>query len=133
MDIYGVRKLFHRVSRMDDFDLAQILMDEYNMKIIAATSHKAKGARELAFLFDIPMASCYRKIKELVGAGLLKPDGTELSSDGKRYNVYLSQIDCVTLVYERGQMRMKVDMHSMPPIEIVRDMALPAKKDGDGR
>lgn len=113
---------------MDDLDIAQILMDEYNMKILAATSHKPKGARELAFLFDIPMASCYRKIKELLGAGLLSIESTELSADGKRYSVYKSQIDTVTLVYERGQLRMKVDMYAKPSIEVVRDMAVPAKK-----
>jgi len=117
---------------MDDLDLAQIMMDEYNMKILAATSHKAKSARELAFLFDIPMASCYRKIKELLGAGLLKLDSTELSSDGKRYNVYRSEINCITMVYERGQMRLKIDMCLRPPVEIVRDMAVPAKKREDG-
>lgn len=113
---------------MDDFDLAQILADEYNMKILAATSHKAKSARELAFLFDIPMASCYRKIKELLGAGLLSTEGTELSADGKRFKIYRSQIDCITMVYEHGQMRIKVDMHLRPPLEIVRDMTVPSRK-----
>jgi len=117
---------------MEDLDLAQILMDEYNMKILAATSHKAKSARELAFLFDIPMASCYRKIKELVGAGLLKLDSTVLSADGKRYNIYKSQIECITMVYERGQMRLKIDMHLKPPVEIVRDMATPTRKSVEG-
>ena len=116
---------------MDDLDLAQILMDEYNMKILAATSHKAKSARELAFLFDIPMASCYRKIKELLGAGLLKLDSTELSADGKRYKIYKSQIDCITMVYERGQMRLKIDMHLKAPVEIIRDMAVPTRKSVD--
>lgn len=114
---------------MDDLDIAQILMDEYNMKILAATSHKPKGARELAFLFDIPMASCYRKIKELLGAGLLEVESTELSADGKRYSVYKSQIDTVTLVYERGQLRVQVSMSKRAPIEVVRDMATPAKKE----
>jgi len=116
---------------MDDLDLAQILMDEYNMKILAATSHKAKSARELAFLFDISMASCYRKIKELLGAGLLKLDSTELSADGKRYKIYKSQIDCITMVYERGQMRLKIDMHLKAPVEIIRDMAVPTRKSVD--
>ncbi|MDH4123509.1 MAG: helix-turn-helix domain-containing protein [Thermoplasmata archaeon] len=112
-----------------DFDIAQLLMDEYNMKILAATSHKAKSARELAFMFDIPIASCYRKLRELAAAGLIKQESTELTADGKRYKVYRSQLDCVTLVYERGQMRMKVDMHLRTPIEIVRNMATPIKRD----
>lgn len=103
-------------------------MDEYNMKILAATSHRAKSARELAFLFNIPMASCYRKIKELAAAGLLKMESTELSPDGKRYKVYKSQIDNVTLVYDKGQIHMKIDMLSKVPFEIVRNMAQPTER-----
>jgi len=104
-------------------------MDEYNMKILAATSYKARSARELAFMFDIPLASCYRKLRELAAANLIKLESTQLPSDGKRYKIYRSQIDCVTLVYERGKFRMKVDMHMKSPLEIVKNMALPLQKE----
>ena len=106
-------------------------MDEYNMKILASTSHKARSARELAFMFDIPLASCYRKLRELAAAGLIKLESTELTADGKRYKVYKSQIDCVTLVYERGKVHMKVDMHLRSPLEIVRNMAIPLQRENN--
>lgn len=99
------------------------------MKILAATSYKARSARELAFMFDIPLASCYRKLRELAAAGLIKLESTELTPDGKRYKVYRSQIDCVTLVYDRGKVKMKVDMHLKSPLEIVRNMAVPISKE----
>jgi predicted transcriptional regulator len=103
-------------------------MDEYNMKILAATSHKARSARELAFMFDIPLASCYRKLRELTAAGLLKVESTELTIDGKRYKTYRSQVNCVTLVYDRGKVRMKVDMHLRQPLEIEKNMAMPVQR-----
>jgi len=112
-----------------DFNIAQLLMDEYNMKILAATSHKARSARELAFMFDIPLASCYRKLRELSSSSLIKLEGSALTPDGKRYKTYRSQIDCVTLVYEKGKMHMKVDMLLKTPIEITRDMALPTLRE----
>ena len=99
------------------------------MKILASTSHKARSARELAFMFDIPLASCYRKLRELAAAGLVKLESTELTADGKRYKVYKSQIDCVTLIYEKGKVHMKVDMHLRMPLEIVRNMAVPLQRD----
>jgi len=104
-------------------------MDEYNMKILAATSHKARSARELAFMFDIPLASCYRKLRELSASGLIKMESSELTIDGKRYKTYKSQIDCVTLVYERGKVRMKVDMHLKTPLEIEKNMATPLQRE----
>jgi predicted transcriptional regulator len=106
--------------------IAQILTDEYNMNILAATSHKARSARELAFMFDIPLASCYRKLRELAAAGLIEQEGSELTADGKRYKVYRSRIGSVTLTYEKGTLRMKVDMnYRAAPLEIVQNMAQP--------
>lgn|GEM_PF-713790 len=113
----------------NEFAIAQLLMDEYNMKILAATSYKARSARELAFMFDIPLASCYRKLRELAAAGIMKLESTELTPDGKRYKVYRSQIDYVTLVYEKGKVSMKVDIHLKSPLEIVRNMATPLQKE----
>jgi len=109
--------------------ITQILTDEYNMNILAATSHKARSARELAFMFDIPLASCYRKLRELCAAGLIEQEGSELTSDGKRYKVYRSRIGSVTLVYERGTLRVKVDVtHRSAPLEIVQNMATPKSR-----
>lgn len=111
-------------------NIAQTLTDQYNMNILAATSHKARSARELAFMFDIPLASCYRKLRELCAAGLLEQEGSELTPDGKRYKVYKSRIGCVTLVYEKGTLRMKVDMnYRSAPLEIVQNMATPKPRD----
>ena len=109
--------------------IAQILTDEYNMNILAATSHKARSARELAFMFDIPLASCYRTLRELAAAGLIEQEGSELTADGKRYKVYRSRIGSVTLTYEKGTLRMKVDMnYRSAPLEIVQNMGQPKPK-----
>lgn len=108
--------------------IAQALADKYNMNILAATTHKARSARELAFIFDIPLASCYRKIRELMAAGLLEREGTELTPDGKRYSVYRSTIGSVTMVYEKGVLRLKVDMSYRAPIEIVENMGKPKER-----
>jgi len=117
-------------STANELGIAQILTDEYNMNILAATSHKARSARELAFMFDIPLASCYRKLRELSEAGLIEQEGSELTRDGKRYKVYRSRIGCMTLVYEKGTLRVKVDMnYRAAPLEIVQNMGLPKPRD----
>jgi predicted transcriptional regulator len=114
----------------NELSIAQILTDQYNMNILAATSHKARSARELAFMFDIPLASCYRKLRELSSSGLIEQEGSELTSDGKRYKIYRSRIGCVTLVYEKGTLRVKVDMtYRSTPLEIVQNMATPKSRE----
>ncbi len=119
-----------RDSTATELGLAQVLMDEYNMNILAATNHKARSARELAFMFDIPLASCYRKLRELTASGLVEQEGSELTPDGKRYKVYRSRVGCVTLVYDKGTLRMKVDMnYRATPLEIVQNMATPKPRE----
>jgi len=119
-----------RETTATELGIAQILTDEYNMNILAATSHKARSARELAFMFDIPLASCYRKLRELAEAELIEQEGSELTSDGKRYKVYRSRIGSVTLVYDKGTLRMKVDMaYRSAPLEIVQNMGAPKPRE----
>jgi len=110
---------------VNEIYITQALADKYNMNILAAATHKPRSARELAFIFDIPLASCYRKIRELLAAGLLEQEGTELTPDGKRYSVYRSTVGSVTMVYEKGVVKLKVDMNYRAPIEIVENMATP--------
>jgi predicted transcriptional regulator len=100
------------------------------MNILAATSYKARSARELAFMFDIPLASCYRKLRELSAANLVEQDGSELTADGKRYKVYKSKIGSVTLVYEKGMLHLKLDLnHRSTPLEITQNMATPKPRE----
>lgn len=113
-----------------NLSIAQILTDEYNMNILAATSYKARSARELAFMFDIPLASCYRKLRELESASLIDQEGSELTMDGKRYKTYRSKIGSISLVYEKGILRMKVDLtHRSAPIELTHDMSVPKARE----
>jgi hypothetical protein len=110
--------------------ITQILTDKYNMNILAATNYKARSARELAFMFDIPLASCYRKLRELAAANLIDQEGSELTADGKRYTTYRSKIGSVSLVYEKGILRVKVDLnHRSTPLELTHDMSVPKPRE----
>ena len=81
-------------------NLPKILMDEYNIRILSATTFQARSARELSYMFGIPLASCYRKINELEKAGFLKAESRELTREGKRYNTYKSQVGSINIFFE---------------------------------
>src|SRR5690349_621662 len=103
---------------MENLLLPKLLMDEYNLKILSATTFKPRSARELAYIFGIPLASCYRKIKELEDQGLIKAVSRELTREGKRYSKYQSQVGSIKIAFEQGRLKMNLQLAWRQPIEI---------------
>jgi predicted ArsR family transcriptional regulator len=77
-------------------DLLSPLKNKYSFEILCATRTPA-SAQELSDRIDVPIATCYRRIEELVEAGFLKTEGRQLSEDGRRTNVYRRTVDEVTV------------------------------------
>ncbi len=98
-------------------DIPRLLMDEYNLMILSATYSNGKSARQLAYVFDIPIATCYRKIKELEDVGLLKCIDRPLTQDGRRYKIYKSELMGIKMSFERGKLRIRIELMYCTPIE----------------
>jgi len=81
-------------TEMDDALAA--LKNKYSFEILCATRTPA-SAQELSEDIGVPIATCYRRIEELVEAGFLKSEGRQLSEDGRRTNVYRRTVDEVTV------------------------------------
>jgi hypothetical protein len=77
-------------------NLPKILMDEYNIRILSATTFQARSARELSYMFGIPLAW-----------------------EGKRYNTYKSQVGSINIFFENGKLRMRLQLAWQKPIDIV--------------
>ncbi len=77
-------------------DLLAPLKNKYSFEILCATRTPA-SAQELSEDIGVPIATCYRRIEELVEAGYLKSEGRQLSEDGRRTNVYRRTVDEVTV------------------------------------
>ena len=95
---------------MNPLKVSKLLADEYNVKILAATFKDSKSAQELSLKFDIPIAACYRRIRELEMTGMIECSERILSQKGKRVKLYRSQVKGVYLFYESGKLRVKLDM-----------------------
>src|SRR5947208_3337455 len=54
---------------MEPLQLSQTVMDEYSARILMGTFERPVSALELSRRFGIPIAACYRRIKELEGVG----------------------------------------------------------------
>ncbi|HHT75890.1 MAG: ArsR/SmtB family transcription factor [Methanomassiliicoccaceae archaeon] len=95
---------------MDMLKTTQLLTDEYSVKILTATVRKARSAQEIAHRFGIPIAACYRRIKELEAAGLLVCQERRLSQQGKRVSYYISMLKNAYVFFEDGHLRVKFQL-----------------------
>ena len=68
------------------------LGSKYSAEILCAAG-TPKSAQALSEDIEIPIATCYRRIEELVDAGLLECEGRRLSEEGRRTNIYRRTID----------------------------------------
>ncbi|MFC6872037.1 ArsR/SmtB family transcription factor [Halobellus marinus] len=84
------------------------LGNEYNPDILRA-AEEPHSAQEFSEMLDIPIATCYRRIEELTGAGLLELHDRVLSDEHRRTNVYRRDIDEVVISFEGNDLNIKVE------------------------
>jgi len=97
---------------MNPYIASKLLADEYNIKILSATFKQPMSAMDLSIRFDIPIAACYRKIKELQAAGLLRCADRILTREGKRVRRFASNVRNVHVSLEGGKLRVKFDLEN---------------------
>jgi predicted ArsR family transcriptional regulator len=87
-----------------DADPDQVLAalgGKYSAEILSAATRPI-SAQDLSEELDVPIATCYRRIEDLVDAGLLTCEGRRLSDEGRRTDVYRRTIDSVTFDFADG-------------------------------
>ncbi|MGM0387109.1 MULTISPECIES: winged helix-turn-helix domain-containing protein [Natrinema] len=76
----------------DSAAVLSALGSKYSVEILCAAG-TPKSAQALSEDIEIPIATCYRRIEELVNAGLLTCEGRRLSDEGRRTNIYRRTLD----------------------------------------
>ena len=85
--------------------VTKLLSDEYTVKILTATYSLPRSANYLSVKFDIPIAACYRRIRELENVGLLTIIEKILTPRGKRVSLYQSNLTSAHLTFENGKLK----------------------------
>jgi DNA-binding Lrp family transcriptional regulator len=85
----------------------EALGNEYNPDILRAAD-EAHSAQEFSDMLDIPIATCYRRIEELTGAGLLDLHDRVLSDEHRRTNVYRREVNEVVISFEENDLNIQV-------------------------
>ncbi len=93
---------------MDPFGTFKLLLDEYSSKILELTAPQPLNAVELSEALGIPIAACYRRIRALKEAGMLREDGRAVSIGGKMVATYRSSVDHAQVMLQDGRLKVEI-------------------------
>ena len=108
------------MTELSPLNTSKLIADEYNLKVLAATFKEPRSAQYLSLKFEIPIAVCYRKIHELENVGLLECVDRVLTRQGKRVKLYRSNVKGVYMFFEKGRLRVRLELTTMTNNEIDR-------------
>ena len=94
--------------RTEPYELSQTVMDPYSARILLGTSECAVSALELSQRFGIPIAACYRRIRQLERMGLVYCEHTLPTRNGKGLQLFRSRLRSVRVVLEDGCLRASI-------------------------
>lgn len=82
-------------SRRDG--VVRAMSDRYARKILASTILEAKSIEEISRENGIPISTCYRRVHELIRLQLLKTESTIVTTAGKRFETFKSELKGATI------------------------------------
>lgn len=69
-------------------EVMKIVSDEYSRKIVVSIMSRSLSIEEISRERNIPISTCYRRIRRMQNLGLVKVDKTVIQEDGKKYVCY---------------------------------------------
>ena len=90
------------------WEILQHISDQYSIRILRATLHRALDAITLSNQLGIPIAVCYRRIKELEKLGFLKKEVRRLTNKGKWVNLYRANLKNAEVKMVEGKIVIKL-------------------------
>ena len=93
----------------DAFEVFKLLLDEHSSRILELTNSEPLNAVELSEALGIPIAACYRRIRALRDARMLREEGRVISIGGKLVATYRSSVQTAEVVLQDGRLRVNIN------------------------
>ncbi len=91
--------------------ILKVVSDEYSRRILFSAISEARTVEDLCRLNHVPMSTCYRRVHELVDCHAMIVDRVVITRDGKRYELYRSAIERVSIGLEEGDLSVGVTLN----------------------
>jgi predicted ArsR family transcriptional regulator len=101
----------------DDLSKQRILTaiaDPYSRMILRTIMHDNKSALELSKECGIPVTTMYRRIEELLGAGLIIQAKASRTKDGKWFELYRTLVKNINITAEKGSIAIAISLDNVP-------------------
>ncbi len=69
-------------------EVMKVVSDEYSRRIVVAIMSRSLSIEEISREENIPISTCYRRIRRMQRLGLVRVDKTVIQGDGKKYVCY---------------------------------------------
>jgi len=86
------------------WDVLHHITDPYSVRILRATLHRPLDAITLSNTLGIPIAVCYRRLRELERLGLIEAVGRKLTQKGKWITLYKAKLKNATVIMKEGKL-----------------------------
>lgn len=93
---------------MDAFDNFRLMLDEHASRILSLTGQRAMNAAEISEAIGIPISACYRRIRMLRNAGMLREDDKAPSLGGKSVSLYRSTVESAEVALQDGRLVVRI-------------------------
>ena len=93
---------------MEALELSQTVMDQYSARILLGTCENAASALDLSHRFGIPIAACYRRIRQLEQLGLVYCERALPSRNGKGLQLFRSRLKSVRVSLVDGRLKASI-------------------------
>lgn len=104
---------------MNAMDSFKLMLDEHSSEILSMTEVQAMNATEISEALGIPIAACYRRIRLLKQAGMIRQEDKAVSIGGKSVAMYRSTVESAEVVLQDGRLRVFVKANGESSSETV--------------
>jgi len=92
--------------------VTRLLADGYSQRILSYTFKRSMSAQKLSKICKIPIAACYRRIHELVKAGLISVADEKIIYKGRKVKLYRCRLKSASLRFSGG--KFMVNYNTLP-------------------
>jgi len=92
--------------------VTRLLADGYSQRILSYTFKRPMSAQKLSKICKIPIAACYRRIHELLKAGLISVADEKIIYKGRKVKLYRCRLKSASLRFSGG--KFMVNYNTLP-------------------
>ena len=102
-------------------EIVKAFSDEYSRRILLSVISRPLPIEEISAEEHIPISTCYRRVRDLESAGILRAEKTIISKEGKKYVLYKTSFKNARINLDSGELTVDV-VPNRDPSEKLHDI-----------